>query len=158
MEFRMNKIQELVREFIGNVDEGIQENIQHESVSEYHTSVYTTYAVEEDIEELLYKIGVELKSETLIDLFKKPKTIQEIVSELNENTNFSDYEELEEIESTRDAESEPKYVYIIQFMKHKPTGKFYQFTTQTQGDVWSKPEFMGEVENKEVVQTIWVSK
>jgi hypothetical protein len=117
-----------------------------------------TYFVNDDVETLLYKIGIVINNDILIDMFTKPKTIEEIVREITEDKCPEDFEELEEIESERDADSEPKYVYVIQIMKHIPTGKFYQFSTQSSGDCYFKAEFMGEVIQKEIVTTQWVKK
>lgn len=154
----MKEILDLVEKFIENVDQGIGENLASEYHDEYYSTTYTTYSVQSDVEELLLDIGKILKNEELVNLFKKPKTIQEIVSELKDNTSLSDFEELEEIETTRDADREPKYVYIIEIVKHIPSGKFYQFSTQTQGDYFNKPKFDGEVVKKEITTTQWVNR
>ena len=160
----IEKIKQLVEQFIINVDDGIQDNLQTECVDQYHGSVYSTYSVQDDIEKLLLQVGVILNNKILIDAYKKPKTIEEIVAEIEKHTSFtrsiyfSDFEELEEIESTRDADSDPKYVYINEIVKHIPTGKFYQFSTQKSGDEYGKPEFMGEVIQKQITTTQWVNK
>ena len=43
-------------------------------------------------------------------------------------------------------------------MKHIPTGKLYQFSTQQSGEDYGKPEFMGEVIQKQITTTQWVNK
>jgi len=154
----IEKILELVNQFTINIDKGIQENIEYEFLDKYHTSVHTTYLVSDDLEKLLFEVGVILNNQILIDGFKKPKTIEEIVREITEDKCPEDFEELEEIESERDADSEPKYVYVVQIMKHIPTGKFYQFSTQSSGDCYFKAEFMGEVIQKEIITTQWIKK
>lgn len=160
----IEKIKQLVEQFIINVNDGIQDNIQKESLDQYHASFYTTYSIEDDIEKLLLEVGVILDNKILIDAYKKPKTIEEIVAEIEKHTSFtrsiyfSDFEELEEIESTRDADSDPECVYINEIVKHIPTGKFYQFSTQKSGEDYGKPEFMGEVIQKQITTTQWVNK
>jgi hypothetical protein len=153
------QIKGLLHSFTENVDEGIQENVETERMDEYHSSIYTTYSIKEDTEDLLLKIGKLLGNETLIELFKKPKTIEEIVSELNEGVYLEDFEEIELIERTSDADRcGPKYIYIDEIVKYIPDGKIYYFTTQTQGDHSEAPEFVGEVIKKEIVTTKWVTK
>lgn len=154
----IKNIEKLVERFIDDIHQGIAENTEHEMLGDYHSATYTTYDVSDDINDLLYKIGVEVDNRTLIDLYKQPKTIEEIEKELTENSSLSDFEELEEVETIRDADSEPKYVYITEIVKHIPTGKFYKFSTQTQGDYSGVPEFRGEVIQKEITITQWLSK
>jgi hypothetical protein len=117
-----------------------------------------TYCVDDDAKDLLYKIGLAINNHILIEMFKKPKTIEEIVAEIKKGKSIEDFEELEEIESERDADSEPKYIYLYEIMKHIPTGKFYRFSTQIYKDDYSEPEFMGEVIPKEITTIQWVKK
>jgi hypothetical protein len=155
---KIEKIKQLVEQFIINVNDGIQDNIQKESLDQYHASFYTTYSIQDDIEKLLLQVGVIFDNKILIDAYKKPKTIEEIVAALEDNICLSGFQELKEVEDTRDADSDPKYVYINEIMKHIPTGKFYQFSTQQSrdGNFSCKPEFMGEVIQKQITTTQWV--
>ena len=154
----IEKIKQLVEQFIINVDDDIQNDVQYISLDGDDED----YSIQDDIEKLLLQVGVILDNKILIDAYKKPKTIEEIVAEIEKHTSFtrsiylSDFEELEEVEDTRDANSDPKYVYINEIMKHIPTGKFYQFSTQKSGDEYGKPEFMGEVIQKQIITTQWV--
>ena len=98
----------------------------------------------------------------LIAAYKKPKTIEEIVAEIEKHTSFtrsiyfSDFEELEEVESTRDANINADCVYFDEIVKHTPTGKFYRFYTEVSGEFYGKPEFMGEVILQQITTTQWV--
>jgi hypothetical protein len=158
----IEKIKQLVEQFIINVNDGIQDNIQKESIDQYHASVYTSYSVQDDIEKLLLKVGVILDNKILIDAYKKPKTIEEIVAEIEKHTSFtssiyfSDFEELEEVEDIIDANSDLECVSINEIIKHIPTGKFYQFSRQKSGEFYGKPEFIGEVIQKQITTTQWV--
>ena len=155
---KIQQIKELVEKFVINVDDGVRENIEVEYMDKYHRSGYTTYSAEEDVEKLMVDLGNILENQTLIDLFKKPRTIDEIVAELKEDTDLTSYEEMEEIEISRDAERENKYVYITTIYKHIPTSKFYSFTVQSSGDYYNKAEFDGEVVQQQVTTTQWVNK
>jgi hypothetical protein len=117
-----------------------------------------TYFVNDDVENLLYKIGIVINNDILIDMFKKPKTIEEIVSEIENGGFIADFEELEVIESGRDANGFPKYSFLCEIVKHIPTGRFYRFLTQIYRGNYSKAEFDGEVIQKEITTTQWVKK
>jgi|VirMetMinimDraft_7_1064189.scaffolds.fasta_scaffold185713_2 hypothetical protein len=152
-----NKIRDLLNSLEENLNESINDNIEIESFDGHQQMAQTNYDFMEDIEVLLFDIGKILDNKDLIEMFKKPRTIEEIAKDINDNnTYFEDIEELEVIETTRDAERVPKYIYEDQIVKHIPSGKFYLFSTQTQGDYYSGPEFMGEVAKKEIITTKWV--
>jgi len=153
-----NKIRDLLNSLEENLNESINDNIEIESFDGHQQMAQTTYDFMEDIEVLLFNVGKILDNKDLIEMFKKPRTIEEIVKDLNKFPCLEYIEELEVIENTRDAEREPKYIYEDQIVKHIPTGKFYLFSTQTQGDYYSDPQFMGEVETKEIVTIKWTLK
>ena len=132
-------------------------NYEKTNVDDYYTEEIE-YRVNDDVENLLYKIGIVINNDILIDMFKKPKTIEKIVSEITKDKAPDDFDELKLVESERDADSNPKYVYLNQIMKHIPTGKFYRFSTEFSGDYYSKAEYEGEVIQKEIIKTEWVRK
>ena len=153
-----NKIRDLLNSLEENLNESINDNIEIESFDGHQQMAQTNYDFMEDIEVLLFNVGKVLGNEDLIEMFKKPRTIEEIAEYLNNSYSLEDVEEIEVIETTRDAEREPKYVYLDEIVKHIPTGKFYLFSTQTQGDYYSDPQFMGEVEEEEIVTMKWTLK
>jgi hypothetical protein len=148
------KITNLVDKFRNQVNKGL-EDIVEESAGDMY-SIKCDYEIDNDLYRFLFKLGEILGNEDLKTMFKYEKTIEEIVAELEDNTCLSDFEELEEVEDTSDADSDSKYVYINEIMKHIPTGKFYQFSTQKSGEDYGKPEFMGEVIQKQIITTQWV--
>jgi hypothetical protein len=122
----------------------------------------TNYDFMEDIEVLLFDIGKILDNKDLIEMFKKPRTIEEIVKDLFHQTPIEDIDELEVIETTRDTERESKYgYYTYQIVKHIPSGKFYLFSTETKKlryYYYLEHQFMGEVEEEEIVTMKWTLK
>ena len=116
------------------------------------------YEIDKDLYRFLFKLGEILGNKDLKTMFKYQKTIEEIVAELKDNTYFSYFEELEEVEECEYIINDPKYVYINEIVKHIPTGKFYQFSRQKSGEFYGKPEFMGEVIQKQITTTQWVNK
>ena len=156
-----DKIRDIVSQCINNFEKNVADNLMVDCV-EYDKASFSgwdsNYHPEDDIYKLLLDIGVILENETLINMFKEPKTIQEIAKEANEE-NICEFEELEEIETTRDANSDSKYIYLCKIFKHKPTNKFYSFTMQTARDgTRIALGFEGEVEKKEIVQTVLKNK
>ena len=151
------KIRNLVDKFRNQVNKALLENIVEESAGDMY-SVSCDYEIDNDLDRFLFKLGEILGNEDLKTMFKYEKTIEEIVAELEDNTCLSDFEELEEVEDTIGANSDSKYVYIDEIVKHIPTGKFYQFSTQKSGEDYGKPEFMGEVIQKQITTTQWVNK
>jgi hypothetical protein len=144
------KIENLINDFIfiGNVNK----------VYKNTTNVKKDFWITDDVGNLLYKIGLAINNDILIDMFKKPKTIEEIVSEIENGGFIADFEELEVIESGRDANGFPKYSFLCEIVKHIPTGKFYRFLTQIYRGNYSKAEFDGEVIPKETITIQWVKK
>ena len=151
------KITNLIDKFRTQVHKNILENIEGVSAGDMY-GFNCHYEIDNDLYRFLFKLGEILENKDLKTLFKYEKTIEEIVEELKDNKYLSDFEELEEEEEIEDAESGLKYVYIYDIMKHIPTGKFYQFRTQKYGDDYSKPEFIGEVIQKQITTTQWVNK
>ena len=151
------KITNLVDKFRNQVNKALLEDIVEESAGDMY-SFRCDYEIDNDLYRFLFKLGEILGNEDLKTMFKYEKTIEEIVAELEDNTYLSDFEELEEVEDTIDANSDSKYVYINEIVKHIPTGKFYQFSTQKSGEDYGKPEFMGEVIQKQITTTQWVNK
>jgi hypothetical protein len=151
------KITNLVDKFINQVNKTLLEDIVQESAGNM-IGFKCDYEIDNDLYRFLFKLGEILGNEDLKTMFKYEKTIEEIVAELEDNTCLSDFEELEEVEDTIGANSDSKYVYINEIVKHIPTGKFYQFSTQKSGDEYGKPEFMGEVIQKQITTTHWVNK
>ena len=151
------KITNLVDKFRNQVNKILLEDIVQESAGDMIGFKYD-YEIDNDLYRFLFKLGEILGNEDLKTMFKYEKTIEEIVAELEDNTCLSDFEELEEVEDTIGANSDSKYVYINEIVKHIPTGKFYQFSTQKSGEDYGKLEFMGEVIQKQITTTQWVNK
>ena len=151
------KITNLVDKFRNQVNNNFLENIVEVSAGDMF-GFKCDYEIDNDLYRFLFKLGEILGNKDLKTMFKYEKTIEEIVVELEDKICLSDFQELEEVEVIRDADSDSEYVYINQIMKHIPTGKFYQFSSQKSGEDYGKPEFMGEVIQKQITTTQWVNK
>ena len=147
-------IAKIVEELVDKINEGVSENIETDSVDEYHSFTYTTYDVGEDVKDFLLSLGKIINNDELVKIYTKPKSITQIVKELNENNLFH-FDELEEVDSFSDSDSEPKYVYRTHIMKYIPTGTLHSFTIQETGDVNVGIEYEGRVEQKEVIIRRW---
>ena len=151
------KITNLVDKFRNQVNKTLLEDIVQESAGDM-IGFKCDYEIDNDLYRFLFKLGEILGNEDLKTMFKYEKTIEEIVAELKDNAYLSDFEELEEVEDTIDANSDLECVYINEIVKHIPSGKFYQFSRQKSGEDYGKPEFMGEVIQKQITTTQWVNK
>ena len=153
------KIENLIEGFLNDIDHGYSDNSEYESG--LGCNIYYGEA-EEDTRQFLYKLGVILKEETLIKLFKQPKSIEEILKDLadDDDCKFSphNYEEFEEIEVIKELSDDAKYTFVTKIMKYISSGKFYSFTTQQGNDQYEVDfgtSFNGEVTKKEIVTTEW---
>ena len=102
-------------------------------------------------DEITTMIGNERK---LSDIFA-PMTISEIESSITLD-NYLNFDELEEVDSFNDADSELKYIYHTIIFKYIPDGAFYSVTIQRSGDEELSLRWGGKVEKKEIVTVRWV--
>ena len=87
----MSEIKKILEEFEIQLFEDINTTFEVEDFG-----AQSTYnGVTKDLEILMLRLGVELKDERLIEEFTQPKTIEEIVLELEEEFCFEEYKELE---------------------------------------------------------------
>ena len=156
-----DRIQDTVLECINNFERNVGDNIMLDCVEDGKPSFAgwnSNYHPESDIYKLLFDIGVILENDTLINMFKKPKTIDQIIEEANE-ANICEFEELEEIEEIGSSNKDPETIYVFTIFKHKPTNKFYSFCVQKAMDgTRIVLEFDREVEKREIIKTVWEAK
>lgn len=148
------KIENLVQEFRERVSKNIIENTAWETIGETG-GVNCQYEIEEDLNKFLFKLGEILGNIDLKKIYKYSRTIEEIVEEIKISKEYlKNFEELELIEKTIDANDAPKYIYNTYIVKHIPSGKFYSFMKKNDEPI----EFIGEVISKEIIKIEWVSK
>ena len=143
------RIKDTINTSKNKIEYNINENIETEDFGSQ-----TTYDFTDDLTDLIFEVGKIINNKELIDMFKKPRTIDEIIK-----CNFkclTDVEEFEIVSSQEDNNREVKYSYIKEVVKHKPSEKFFLFETQIfQGEIIDNPQFRGEVEKVVVQKTEW---
>jgi len=146
-----NRIEELVNDFMSD----LIDNMEVDSEGYPHKPYVSGCDMEnEEFYKLVDSINILLGNNASILKLFEPKSIEEIEKEINEN-NYSNFEELEEVDMFTDSDSEPKYQYVTYIYKYTKTGKHISITIQRSGDVDLGIVFNGIVEKKEVVKYEW---
>lgn len=150
-----NKIIKLIENLNCDIHSQFNDNIEIEEFG----SQATCPDLDDMIEDFIVDVAKELKINELIEMFKKPLSIDEIVKKIDIN-NVYDFEELEDIDSIEDCNLEDKYIYRKIIFKHMPTNLNYSFTLQITSDrqEYLNIKYDGQVEKKEVIQTKWIVK
>ena len=117
----------------------------------------TTYQTSlETMIELIDEVNTILGNKTMLEELFAPLTIELIEAQL-ESVGLHNFEELKEIESSKDADREDKYIYISYIMLHTPSGKHYEFEEQTcrRTEETGSITLIGEVEKTEKTVITW---
>lgn len=147
------KILKIIDELGECIDSEYNENIEVEDFGANASCA----GLGEMLEDFLSEVGKQLDIKELVEMFKRPLSIDQIVAQINEH-NLWNFEELKEVHSEEDCEREDKYIYKRIIFNHKPSNKNYCFTLQMSNDrnVDIHLEYDGQVEKKEVVTTQWI--
>ena len=137
------KYSDSIESFIKEIETEASSNIETEDFG----SCVVGGSYHEAIFDLLKDFGVDIKEEDL------EENIDDIIECINID-NLYDLKGFVEVETSRDADSEPKYVYENIIFKYTD-GKFYRVRVQTSNNKRVGLEFEGEVKKKETITYNW---
>lgn len=151
-----DKINKLIEDEYSSIESEITGN-QYEP-SERGAGTATREEVHEDSQEGLRVMVLEILKLFGINESMEDYTFDEILKEVNcDNFNLDSYSELKELETTKDADSDPKYVYKYTYYLHMKENRTMELCVQDGGEHADNFMHLCEVKKVERIVTSYES-